>query len=146
MVCPDLVVAVDGESARPDASKIFDTEVAPCRANRSASVDRIDLAKASGPIEKMLCSTAELKKADDDMSAAYFKLLRETKDPDFHAALIRSQHAAVLTTGQNTYDRYVRQYGTECDFPEVPMSAYVKTSDGPCPLYRCDEPAVNFPN
>ena len=61
-------------------------------------------------------------------------------------ALIRSQHAAVLTTGQNTYDRYVRQYGTECDFPEVPMSAYVKTSDGPCPLYRCDEPAVNFPN
>ncbi len=24
-------------------------------------------------------------------------------------ALIRSQHAAVLTTGQNTYDRYVRK-------------------------------------
>lgn len=61
-------------------------------------------------------------------------------------ALIQSQHAAVLTTGQNTYDRYVRQYGTECDFPEVPMSAYVMTADGWCPLYRCDEPAVNFPN
>jgi hypothetical protein len=61
-------------------------------------------------------------------------------------ALIQSQHAAVLTTGQNTYDRYVRQYGTECDFPEVPMAAYVMTADGWCPLYRCDEPAVNFPN
>ena len=51
----------------------------------------LDCAKATQSIEKMLCSTAELKKADDDMSAAYFKLLRETKDPDFHAALIRSQ-------------------------------------------------------
>jgi uncharacterized protein YecT (DUF1311 family) len=51
----------------------------------------LNCAKASQPIEKMLCSTAELRKADDDMSAAYFKLLHETKDPDFHTALIRSQ-------------------------------------------------------
>jgi uncharacterized protein YecT (DUF1311 family) len=51
----------------------------------------LDCAKASQPIEKMLCSTAELRKADDDMSAAYFNLLRETRDPDFRAALIRSQ-------------------------------------------------------
>ncbi|RUU06292.1 hypothetical protein EOD23_14270, partial [Mesorhizobium sp. USDA-HM6] len=26
-------------------------------------------------------------------------------------ALIQSRHAAVLTTGPNTYDRFVRQYG-----------------------------------
>ena len=51
----------------------------------------LDCAKASQPIEKMLCSTAELRKADDDMSAAYFKLLRETTYPDFHVTLIRSQ-------------------------------------------------------
>ncbi|WP_421917315.1 hypothetical protein [Mesorhizobium sp.] len=60
--------------------------------------------------------------------------------------LISSRHAAVLTTGQNTYDRYVRQYGTECDFPEVPVPAYVRTLDGTCPLYRCDEPSNSFPN
>src|SRR5580698_11368942 len=48
-------------------------------------------ARAAKPIEKMLCSTAELRKADDDMSAAYVKLLRETTDADFHAALIQSQ-------------------------------------------------------
>ena len=51
----------------------------------------LDCAKATQPVEKMLCSTAKLKKADDDMSAAYFKLLRETRDQEFHEALIRSQ-------------------------------------------------------
>ena len=61
-------------------------------------------------------------------------------------SLVSSQRAAVLTTGQNTYDRYVRQYGTECDFPEVPVPAYVKSSDGTCPLYRCEEPPNHFPD
>jgi uncharacterized protein YecT (DUF1311 family) len=51
----------------------------------------LDCAKAVQPVEKMLCSTDELKKADDEMIAAYVKLLRETKDPDFHAALLQSQ-------------------------------------------------------
>lgn len=37
--------------------------------------------------------------------------------------LIQSHHSAVLTTGRNTYDRYVRQYGNECDWPEVPVAA-----------------------
>ena len=37
-------------------------------------------------------------------------------------ALIQSQHAAVLSTGPNTYDRYVRQFGNECDAPAVPMA------------------------
>ena len=61
-------------------------------------------------------------------------------------ALIQSQHAAVLSTGPNTYDRYVRQFGNECDWPEVPMSAYIPARDGHCPVYRCEEPVDNFPN
>jgi uncharacterized protein YecT (DUF1311 family) len=51
----------------------------------------LDCAKASLPVEKLFCATPELKKADEAMSAAYFKLLRETTDPEFHEALIRSQ-------------------------------------------------------
>ncbi|AZV21092.1 MULTISPECIES: hypothetical protein [unclassified Mesorhizobium] len=60
--------------------------------------------------------------------------------------LLQSRHAVVLTTGPNTYDRYVRQFGNECDWPEVPMSAYVPTRDGSCPVYRCEEPVTNFPD
>lgn len=59
--------------------------------------------------------------------------------------MIQSRHAVVLTTGPNTYDRYVRQFGNECDWPQVPMSAYVQTRDGRCPLYRCDEPVGRIP-
>ena len=61
-------------------------------------------------------------------------------------ALIQSRHAIVLTTGPDTYDRFVRQFGNECDWPEVPMSISVPTRDGPCPVHRCEEPAVDFPN
>jgi len=60
-------------------------------------------------------------------------------------ALIRSQHAAVLTTGPNTYDRYVRQFGNECDYPYVPMVAYVPTRDGQCMVYRCNELSAEVP-
>jgi len=56
-----------------------------------ASVHALDCAKASTPVEKLLCATPELKQADAAMGAAYFKLLRETKNPEFHDALIRSQ-------------------------------------------------------
>jgi hypothetical protein len=61
-------------------------------------------------------------------------------------ALIQSQRSAVLTTGRNTYDRYVRQYGNECDWPEVPTAASVPTRDGQCRVYRCEEPVFDFPN
>ncbi|CDX27301.1 conserved exported hypothetical protein [Mesorhizobium sp. ORS 3324] len=61
-------------------------------------------------------------------------------------ALIQSRHAAVLTTGPNTYDRFVRQYGNECDWPEVPMSISVPTRDGHCHVYRCEEPVLDFPD
>lgn len=52
----------------------------------------------------------------------------------------------VLTTGQNTYDRYVRQFGNECDWPQVPRAAYIKTRDGQCPVYRCQDPVFDLPD
>jgi uncharacterized protein YecT (DUF1311 family) len=55
------------------------------------SVHALDCTKASTPVDKLFCATPKLKNADAAMSAAYFKLLRETKNPDFHEALIRSQ-------------------------------------------------------
>jgi uncharacterized protein YecT (DUF1311 family) len=58
---------------------------------QSSPAGALDCAKASQPVEKLLCATAALRQADDEMSAAYFKLLRETGDPEFHALLIRSQ-------------------------------------------------------
>ncbi|WP_348631198.1 hypothetical protein [Mesorhizobium sp. WSM3224] len=56
--------------------------------------------------------------------------------------LIRSDHAVVLTTGPDTYDRFVRQFGNE--WPEVPVSTTVPTKDGECRAYRCEEP-INLP-
>jgi uncharacterized protein YecT (DUF1311 family) len=51
----------------------------------------LDCANASLKVEKLICTSPTLKKADAAMSAAYFKLLRDTTDPEFHEALIRSQ-------------------------------------------------------
>jgi hypothetical protein len=59
-------------------------------------------------------------------------------------ALIQSNHAVVLTTGANTYDRFVRQFGVECDWPEIPISISVPTRDGGCWVYRCGEPTSNL--
>ncbi|WP_348527605.1 hypothetical protein [Mesorhizobium sp.] len=60
-------------------------------------------------------------------------------------ALIKSDHAVVLTTGPDTYDRFVRQFGNECDWPEVPISTTVPAKDGECRVYRCEEP-VDLPD
>jgi len=60
--------------------------------------------------------------------------------------LIQSRRAVVLTTGPNTYDRYVRQFGNECDWPEVPTASYVRTRDGQCLVHRCEEPVFEFPD
>jgi uncharacterized protein YecT (DUF1311 family) len=57
----------------------------------SSPVEALDCAKASSRVDKLICATPELKKADEAMSAAYFKLLHDTADPEFHEALIRSQ-------------------------------------------------------
>jgi uncharacterized protein YecT (DUF1311 family) len=58
---------------------------------RPSPAAALNCARAVLPVENALCSTAELRRADDEMSVAYFKLLGETKDPDFHALLIKSQ-------------------------------------------------------
>jgi uncharacterized protein YecT (DUF1311 family) len=58
---------------------------------QSSPVYALDCAKASSPIDKLVCATPELEKTDEEMGAAYFKLLRETTDPEFHEALIQSQ-------------------------------------------------------
>ncbi|CCD84132.1 conserved protein of unknown function [Bradyrhizobium sp. ORS 285] len=65
----------------------------------------LDCAKAQQPVDKIICATPELRKADEAMSAAYFKLLRETTDPEFHEALIRSQRRW-LKTRSGGVDRF----------------------------------------
>jgi uncharacterized protein len=85
---------------------------------QASPVAALDCAKASEPIEKMLCSSAELKKADDEMSAAYFKVLHDAKDPEVHAAVIQSQQRwlrervlglqrLAAVAGDGTYERVV---------------------------------------
>jgi hypothetical protein len=39
----------------------------------------------------------------------------------------------------------VRQFGNECDWPEVPISTTVPAKDGECRVYRCEEP-INLPD
>jgi uncharacterized protein YecT (DUF1311 family) len=51
----------------------------------------LDCAKASSPVDKLICATPELKKADEQMGAIYFKLLHETADAEFREAIIKSQ-------------------------------------------------------
>jgi uncharacterized protein YecT (DUF1311 family) len=51
----------------------------------------LDCVKASSAVDKLICATPELNKADEEMGTTYFKLLRETTDPEFHEALIQSQ-------------------------------------------------------
>jgi uncharacterized protein YecT (DUF1311 family) len=77
-------------------------------------VRALDCGKASLPLEKLFCATPELKKADEAMSLAYFKLLRETADPDFHELLIRSQRRW-LEVRSHGVDRFGAAEGDETD-------------------------------
>ncbi|TGQ41343.1 hypothetical protein [Mesorhizobium sp. M00.F.Ca.ET.216.01.1.1] len=79
-------------------------------------------------------------------AAAYARPDTRTMSCEQVQALIQSHRAAVLTTGRNTYDRYVRRFGNECDWPEVPITAFVPTHDGQCPVHRCQEPVFDFPD
>ncbi|QOZ49079.1 hypothetical protein XH89_34080 [Bradyrhizobium sp. CCBAU 53340] len=62
-----------------------------CAVVSSSPLYALDCAKASLKADKLICAFPEAKQADEEMSAAYFALLRRTTDPDFHEALIRSQ-------------------------------------------------------
>lgn len=70
----------------------------------------LDCTKTLSQVETLFCATPELKKADEAMSAAYFKLLRATTDPEFHAALIRSQRRwlQVRESGPDPFGRATR--------------------------------------
>jgi uncharacterized protein YecT (DUF1311 family) len=78
----------------------------------------LDCTKASSPGEKLFCATPKLKKADEAMSAAYFKLLRETTDPEFHDALIRSQRRW-LELREHGPDRFGQAEGDTTDDREI---------------------------
>ncbi|KQU83419.1 hypothetical protein ASD99_17330 [Mesorhizobium sp. Root695] len=95
------------------------------------------------PIRRIVTMTAAILLAATSLAEA--RPDTRTMSCEQLQQLIQSRRAVVLTTGPNTYDRYVRQFGNECDWPDVPMSAYVPTRDGRCPLYRCDEPVGRIP-
>lgn len=78
----------------------------------------LDCTKASSPGEKLFCATPKLKKADEAMSAAYFKVLRETTDPEFHDALIRSQRRW-LEVREHSPDRFGQAEGDTTDDREI---------------------------
>jgi uncharacterized protein YecT (DUF1311 family) len=78
----------------------------------------LDCAKASSPIEKLFCATPELKKADEEMSAAYFKLVRETKNPDFREGLIRSQRRWLVERSKGP-ERFGAAEGDKTDDREI---------------------------
>ena len=47
----------------------------------------------------------------------------DTRDSRQQLQQLIQSHWVVKTTGPNTYDRCVRRFGNECDWPDVPMSA-----------------------
>jgi hypothetical protein len=53
-------------------------------------------------------------------------------------SLIERSGAIVLTTGSQTYDRFVGSRAM-CDHPYVPTVTYVRTRDGQCPVYNCQK-------
>jgi hypothetical protein len=59
-------------------------------------------------------------------------------------AFIDDAGAVVLTTGPNTYDRYVRS-SAQCSFTERAELDFVKTSDDmSCPVRRCESVELPF--
>src|ERR1700761_5258255 len=84
----------------------------------SSPVNALDCSKAALPVDALICATPELKRADETMSAAYFKLLRETADPDFHEALIRSQRRW-LKVRSSGVDRFGAAEGDTTDDRQI---------------------------
>jgi uncharacterized protein YecT (DUF1311 family) len=85
---------------------------------QTSAVHALDFGKASLPVEKLFCTSPELKQADEAMGAAYFKLLRGTADPDFHAALIRGQRRW-LEVRSHSVDRFGAAEADHTDDREV---------------------------
>ncbi|QOZ35504.1 lysozyme inhibitor LprI family protein [Bradyrhizobium sp. CCBAU 53421] len=85
---------------------------------RSSPALALDCARASLPVDKLICATPKLKQADAAMSAAYFKLLRETTDHEFHDALVLSQRRWIAVRSQGA-DRYGQAEDDKTDDREV---------------------------
>jgi uncharacterized protein YecT (DUF1311 family) len=83
---------------------------------QSSPLHALDCAKASSPVDKLICAMPEL--ADEEMGAAYFKLLRETTDPEFHEALIQSQRRWLKVRSDGP-DRFGQAEGDKTDDREI---------------------------
>src|SRR5262249_21829797 len=57
--------------------------------------------KAVSTVEKLICATQPLKRADQEMGVAYVRLLRKAPDSEFHEALIRSQRRWLETRSRD---------------------------------------------
>jgi uncharacterized protein YecT (DUF1311 family) len=84
----------------------------------SSPASALDCVKASSKIEKLFCATPELKKADEAMGSAYFKLLHETVDPKFHEALIQSQRRWLKVRSDGP-DRFGQAEGDKTDDRDI---------------------------
>jgi uncharacterized protein YecT (DUF1311 family) len=78
----------------------------------------LDCGKASSKVENLFCVTPELKRTDEAMSAAYFNLLRETTNAEFHEALIQSQRRWLKVRSDGP-DRYGQAENDKTDDSEV---------------------------
>ena len=54
-------------------------------------------------------------------------------------ALLDRQGAAILTTGANTYGRYISRNGRACTLGQVSVRSTVPARDGACPVLRCQQ-------
>jgi uncharacterized protein YecT (DUF1311 family) len=84
----------------------------------SSPVFALDCVKASSKIERFFCITPELKRADEAMGAAYFKLLHETVDPKFHEVLIKSQRRWLQIRSDGP-DRFGQAEGDKTDDRDI---------------------------
>ncbi|WP_229198994.1 lysozyme inhibitor LprI family protein [Bradyrhizobium acaciae] len=87
-------------------------------AGHPCPVRALDCARASLPVDKLICTTPNLKAADAAMSSAYFKLLRETTDQQFREALVKSQRRW-LEVRSHGPDRYGQAEDDKTDDREV---------------------------
>jgi len=70
-------------------------------------------------------------------SAAYARSDARTMTCSEIQALLQRDGSAVLTTGANTFDRYVSGQSA-CTGTEVARARSVAASDGQCQVYRCE--------
>ena len=86
-----------------------------------------DCTKATTAVEHQICGNKALRRADEDMSAAYAKLLRAVDDPEIHAALIESQRRWIKARDSGINDPATLEGGGTDDDSAPPSWAQVLT-------------------